>query len=60
MDTTNSHAGSSPDQGRERLAVGCNDLATFSGVGLWCVEVEDEVLVVRKQGEAISSTEKSC
>lgn len=47
------HAGSGADEGGECLAVGSDELTTLSGVGLLLVEVEDELLVIGEELEAV-------
>ena len=56
LDAANSHAGSSADKSRERLAVGSHELTALAGVGLWRVEVEDELLILREKLEAVGGT----
>jgi hypothetical protein len=53
LDAANSHAGASSNQGREGLAVGSNQLTALSRVGLGCVEVKDELLVIWEKSEAV-------
>lgn len=56
VNTAESHAGTSANEGRESLAVGGDELATLAGVLLRLVEVEDEVFVLGEELEAIGST----
>lgn len=53
LDATYSHTRAGSDQSREGLAVGSHQFTTLARVGLWCVEVKDELLVVRQKGEAV-------
>lgn len=50
------HARASADEGRESLAVGSNELATFAGILLHLVEVKDEIAVVGQESETVCST----
>lgn len=52
------HAGAGTNEGRECLAVGGDELAPLSRVHLALVEVEDEVIIFGKEGEAVCSTAK--
>ena len=56
VETTNRHAGSGTHEGWEGLAVGRDDLTPCTWASLGLVEVEDEVLVVGEEGEAVYSS----
>ena len=56
LDAADSHAGAGADEGREGLAVGCDELAALARVLLGLVEVKDKVLVIGEDVVAVSGT----
>ena len=52
------HARAGTYEGREGLAVGGDELTPLARIHLGLVEVEDEVIVVGEEGEAVCSTAK--